>query len=353
MPSSPGARYVAAVTDADDAFDARLVALPKAELHVHIEGTLEPELLFELAGRNGVSLPYPDVDAVRRAYVFEDLQAFLDIYGAASRVLVTEHDFSELTAAYLRRAARDGVRHTEIFFDPQTHTERGVAMSTVVDGVTGALDAGRRDLGITSHLIMCFLRDQSEDAAMATLEAALPHRDQIVAVGLDNAELGNPPEKFQRVFDRARTEGFRAVAHAGEEAPPDYIWQALDLLGAERIDHGIRCLEDDRLVERLVREQIPLTVCPLSNVKLRTFPTLAQHNLPQLLQRGIRATVNSDDPAYFGGYIAENFIASARALPLSTHQVEVLARNSFLASFLPEDERQVHLDAIDSWVAAR
>jgi adenine deaminase len=341
------------VTDADGALNARLVALPKAELHLHIEGTLEPDLMFELAGRNGVALPFPDVDALRRAYVFEDLQSFLDIYYAGCRVLVTERDFFELTAAYLQRAVRQGVRHTEIFFDPQTHTQRGVAFSTVVDGVTAALHDGHRDLGITSRLILCFLRDLSEDEAMATLEDALPHRDQIVAVGLDSAELGNPPEKFQRVFDRARAEGFLTVAHAGEEGPPDYIWQALDLLGAARIDHGVRCLEDDRLVERLAAEQIPLTVCPLSNVKLRLFPTLEEHNLPQLLQRGIRATVNSDDPAYFGGYVAENYTASTRALGLTTDQVETLARNSFLASFLPDDERQAHLDAIDAWVASR
>ncbi len=340
------------VTDADDALAARLIALPKAELHLHIEGTLEPELLFELAGRNQVTVPFANVDAVRQAYVFDDLQSFLDIYYAGCRVLVTERDFSELTAAYLHRAAGQGVRHAEIFFDPQSHTQRGIAFSTVVDGITAALGDGRRDLGITSRLILCFLRDLSEDAAMATLEAALPYRDQIVAVGLDSAELGNPPEKFQRVFDRARAEGFRAVAHAGEEAGPDYIWQALDLLGAERIDHGIHCLQDDRLVERLAREQIPLTVCPLSNVKLRTFPSLAQHNLPQLLERGIRATVNSDDPAYFGGYIADNYTASARALPLSAAQLELLARNSFLASFLPDDERRAHLDAIDTWVAS-
>jgi adenine deaminase len=340
------------VTDPDAGLEARVVALPKAELHLHIEGTLEPDLLFELAGRNSVTVPFADVAAVRRAYVFDDLQSFLDLYYAGCRVLVTERDFSELTMAYLQRAARQGVRHTEIFFDPQTHTQRGIAFSTVVDGITAALRDGYRRLGITSRLILCFLRDLSEDAAMATLEAAAPYRDQIVAVGLDSAELGNPPEKFQRVFDQARADGYRAVAHAGEEGPPDFIRQALDLLGAERIDHGVRCLEDERLVERLVAEQIPLTVCPLSNVKLRLFPTLEQHNLPQLLQRGVRATVNSDDPAYFGGYVAENYTASTRALGLSTDQLVTLARNSFVASFLPDGERQAHLDAIDAWVAS-
>ena len=322
-------------------------AVPKAELHLHIEGTLEPELMFALAQRNGVALPYADVDEVRRAYVFEDLQSFLDIYYAGCRVLVTERDFYDLTSAYVQRAVRDGVRHAEIFFDPQTHTARGIEFSTVVKGLRGALADARRDLGITSRLILCFLRDQSADSAMATLESALSHRDAIVAVGLDSAEVGNPPEKFRAVFDRACAEGFLAVAHAGEEGPPEYIWQALDLLGASRIDHGVRCLEDERLVERLVAEQIPLTVCPLSNVKLRVFPTLEQHNLAKLLRRGIRATVNSDDPAYFGGDIADNYTASARALGLTSAEVIQLARNSFVASFLSEQERQPHLDAIE------
>ncbi len=340
------------MSDAGDRLEGRLSALPKAELHLHIEGTLEPELLFELAARNGVTVPFADVDAVRRAYVFDDLQSFLDIYYAGCRVLVTARDFAVLTAAYLRRASDQGVRHAEIFFDPQTHTQRGVAFSTVVEGITAALADGHRDLGITSRLILCFLRDLSEDAAMSTLEAALPYRDEIVAVGLDSAELGNPPEKFRRVFDRARAEGFLTVAHAGEEGPPEYIWQALDLLGAARIDHGVRCLEDDALVERLVAEQVPLTVCPLSNVKLRVFPTLEQHNLRRLLERGVRATVNSDDPAYFGGYVADSYVASTRALGLTDAQVETLARNSFLSSFLPDQERQAHLDAIDGWVAA-
>ncbi len=328
--------------------DAALLALPKAELHLHIEGTLEPEMMFELARRNRVELPFPDVDAVRRAYVFDDLQSFLDLYYAGCRVLLTERDFYDLTAAYLRRAARDGVRHAEIFFDPQTHTDRGIAMATVVDGLTAALADGRRDLGITSALILCFLRDLSQGSAMATLEAALEHRDVIVGVGLDSAEVGNPPEKFRAVFDRARAEGLLPVAHAGEEGPPEYIWQALDLLGARRIDHGVRCLGDDRLVGRLVAEQIPLTVCPLSNVKLRVFPDLEHHNLPQLLERGLRVTINSDDPAYFGGYIGENFLASARVHGLTGEQMRQVARNSFLASFLDDEEKQRHVAAVDA-----
>jgi adenosine deaminase len=328
--------------------DSALLALPKAELHLHIEGTLEPEMMFELAQRNRVELPFSDVDAVRRAYVFDDLQSFLDLYYAGCRVLVTERDFYDLTAAYLRRAAQDGVRHTEIFFDPQTHTERGIALATVVDGLTAALADGRRDLDITSGLILCFLRDLSEESAMATLEAALEHRDVIVGVGLDSAEVGNPPEKFRAVFDRARAEGLLPVAHAGEEGPPEYIWQALDLLGARRIDHGVRCLGDDRLVERLVAEQIPLTVCPFSNVRLRVFPDLEHHNFPQLLERGLRVTINSDDPAYFGGYIGQNYTATARVHGLTGEQIRQVARNSFLASFLGEEEKRRHLAAVDA-----
>ena len=326
--------------------------LPKAELHLHIEGTLEPELMFELAQRNGVSLAHSDVEAVRRAYVFEDLQSFLDIYYAGCQVLLTERDFYDLTTAYLRRAADQGVRHAEIFFDPQTHTDRGVAFSTVVHGITAALGDGERDLGVTSGLILCFLRDLSAESAMATLEMALPHRGAIVAVGLDSAEVGHPPEKFRDVFDRARAEGFLTVAHAGEEGPPEYIWQALDILRVARIDHGVRCAEDEQLLRRLVAEQVPLTVCPLSNVKLRVFPTLADHNLAELLRRGLRVTINSDDPAYFGGYIADNYVATAGALGLTRAEVVQLARNSFLASFLDERERQPHLDAIDALAPA-
>ena len=331
---------------------AFLTDLPKAELHLHIEGTLEPELMFELAGRNGVPLPYPDVEAVRAAYVFDDLQSFLDIYYAGCRVLVHARDFSELTTAYLQRAAADGVRHAEIFFDPQTHTDRGIPFASVVDGIARALVAGERDLGISSRLILCFLRDLSAEAAMATLEQALPFRDAIAAVGLDSAEVGHPPEKFRAVFDRARAEGFLTVAHAGEEGPPDYVWQALELLQVSRVDHGVRSIEDDALLERLVAQQVPLTVCPLSNVKLGVFPSLAEHDLAALLRRGVRVTISSDDPAYFGGYIAENFIASTEALALTTDEAVQLARNSFLASFLDDAAKQQHLDAIDQYVAA-
>ena len=328
-----------------------LVDLPKAELHLHIEGTLEPDLAFTMARRNQVELPHEDEDALRRAYVFEDLQSFLDIYYAACSVLVTKRDFYDLTWAYLLRAAGQGVRHAEIFFDPQTHTDRGVAFGTVMEGITRALEDGERNLRVSSRLIMCFLRHLSAEAAMATLEAGLPYREAIVAVGLDSGEAGNPPEKFRDVFDRARSEGFLAVAHAGEEGPPEYIWQALDVLGARRIDHGVRCTEDGRLVERLVAEQTPLTVCPFSNVKLRVFPDLQHHNFGELLDRSLLVTINSDDPAYFGGYIADNYIGAAAVLGLTADQMVQVARNSFVASFLPETEQQQHLDAIDALVS--
>jgi adenosine deaminase len=317
---------------------ARVV--PKAELHLHIEGTLEPEMMFELARRNGVALPFADAEAVRRAYVFRDLQSFLDIYYAGCRVLLKEQDFYELTRAYLTRAAADGVRHAEIFFDPQTHTDRGVAFETVVTGIRRALLEGREKLGVTSGLILCFLRDLSAEAALATLEQARPFRDWLVGVGLDSAEKDNPPVKFRAVFERARDWGLHAVAHAGEEGPPDYVRQALDVLKAERIDHGVRCEEDADLVSRLVAEQVPLTVCPLSNVRLRVVPTLARHPLKRLLDRGLCVTVNSDDPAYFGGYVGENFRACRAALGLSDADVASLARNSFRASFVTEDERR-------------
>jgi adenosine deaminase len=330
-----------------------LHGLPKAELHLHIEGTLEPELMFELAHRNAVALDYPDVDAVRRAYVFDDLQAFLDIYYAGCRVLVTEPDFADLTTAYLRRAAAQGVRHAEIFFDPQTHTGRGIPYEAVVDGITGALADGARDLGITSRLILCFLRDHSPDAAMATLDVALgSRRDAITAVGLDSAEVGNPPEKFRAVFDRARAEGLLAVAHAGEEGPPEYMWQALDMLQVQRIDHGVRGIEDEELLARLVAEQTPLTVCPLSNVKLRVFSTMEQHDVLDLHRRGVRVTVNSDDPAYFGGYVGENYAAVASALGMTRSEAVELARSSFLASFISDDERRPYLAELDAYAAS-
>jgi adenosine deaminase len=318
------------------------LTLPKAELHLHIEGTLEPELMFELARRNGVTLPYVDADAVRRAYQFSNLQSFLDVYYRACSVLIHERDFYELTTAYLERAREQGVRHVEIFFDPQTHTGRGIPFETVVSGISRAL-AEARQLGLTSHLIMCFLRDLSADDAMATLDQALAHRDVIFGVGLDSAETGNPPRKFREVFERATGEGLRAVAHAGEEGPPEYIWEALDVLGAERIDHGVRCLEDRSLVHRLEADRTPLTVCPFSNVRLRVVDTLEEHPLATMLELGLRATVNSDDPAYFGGYVGENLAGVAQALRLDDDALAQLARNSFDAAFLDDAERTRHL----------
>src|SRR5579864_7017561 len=301
--------------------DSLIRRIPKAELHIHIEGSLEPELMFELAARNGLRLGHASAVELRRLYDFVDLQSFLDIYYAGARVLRTAQDFYDLTTAYVRRAVADNVRHAEIFFDPQTHTQRGVPFQTVVEGIAAGLDYARSNEGMSALLILCFLRDQPEAAAMATLEEALPFRDQIVAVGLDSAERGHPPGKFAGVFARARAEGFRAVAHAGEEGPPDYIREAIGLLEVSRIDHGIRCEEDRELVELLAARRIPLTVCPLSNVKLRVFPSMEKHNLRRLLARGLCVTINSDDPAYFGGYLNENFLASQRALGLNQDEI--------------------------------
>ncbi len=325
--------------------------LPKAELHLHIEGTLEPELMFELARRNDVSLTYASVEDVRRAYVFSDLQSFLDVYYAGCRVLLTEQDFYDLTWAYLKRAAAQGVRHAEIFFDPQTHTDRGVPFETVITGIHRALQDGQARLDITSGLILCFLRHLSAEAAMQTLGAALPFRDWILAVGLDSSEVGHPPTKFKDVYDRARETGIPAVAHAGEEGPPSYVWEALDILKVRRIDHGVRSVEDERLLGRLVEEQIPLTVCPLSNVRLRVFPNLRAHNLKRMLDRGLLVTVNSDDPAYFGGYVADNFRDSAAALGLDRDDLLRLARNSFTASFISDKQRRAYLDDLDRFAA--
>lgn len=322
--------------------------LPKAELHLHIEGSLEPEMMFALAKKHAIPLRHDSVEAVRRAYSFHNLQSFLDIYYEGAAVLRDESDFHDLTLAYLRRAHADGVVHTEIFFDPQTHTNRGVSFGTVIRGIDAALEKGRRELGVTSRLIMCFLRDQSQDAAMATLEEALPFRDRIAAVGLDSAEVGHPPSKFVEVFARAKKAGFRAVAHAGEEGPPAYIWEALDLLGVERIDHGVRCESDDALCARLVKEKIPLTVCPLSNLKLAVVRDLKEHNIGRLLARGLAVTVNSDDPAYFGGYVLDNYVAVARALDLSRASLAELARHSIRASFLSDSEKAGHLARIDA-----
>lgn len=326
--------------------------LPKAELHLHIEGTLEPELMFALSERNGIALPYGSVDEIRAAYEFTDLQSFLDLYYAGAAVLKTEQDFFDMTWAYLERSKPQGLRHAELFFDPQTHTERDVPFEVVLNGIQAALAKGEAELGITSRLILCFLRHLSQDAAMATFDQALPHRDAFVAVGLDSSEVGNPPEKFVQVFDRARAEGLLTVAHAGEEGPPEYVWQALDLLKVARIDHGVRSLEDPKLVDRLRAEQIPLTVCPLSNVKLRVFDTLADHNLRALLDAGLLATINSDDPSYFGGYVGDNFAGCEAALELSRDALVTLAKNSFRASFLDGEAKAKRIGEVDAFVAS-
>jgi adenosine deaminase len=321
-----------------------IARLPKVELHMHIEGALEPELMFTIAGRNGVALKYDSVDAVRKAYHFGNLQSFLDIYYDACSVLLHEQDFYDLTMAYVQRAHAQRVRHTEVFFDPQTHTQRGVPFTTVISSICRALADGERAYGITSRLIMCFLRHLSAEAAFDTLEQALPYKESLIAVGLDSYEVGHPPSEFVEVFDRARQHGFLTVAHAGEEGPAAYIWQALELLHVSRIDHGVRCLEDETLVRELARRQVPLTVCPLSNVKLGVFARLEEHNLRQLLHRGLCVTVNSDDPAYFGGYIEENFIAAQQALHLTASEIYQLVRNAIQAAFLGTAERQALLD---------
>jgi adenosine deaminase len=326
--------------------------LPKAELHIHIEGSLEPELIFALAQRNGVQLPYPSVEALRAAYAFTDLQSFLDIYYAGASVLLKEADFYDMAWAYFERARTDHVVHAELFFDPQTHTARGVTMGTVIEGLSRACADAKSRLGISSALILCFLRHLSEDDAMATLEAALPHRDRFIGVGLDSSEVGHPPSKFSRVFARCRDMGLRVVAHAGEEGPPAYIWEALNDLQVERIDHGVRCLEDPALVAELARRRVPLTVCPLSNLKLCVVDDLALHPMKKLLDAGLCATVNSDDPAYFGGYMNANFEQTVRALNLSSADVVALARNSFEASFVNDTRRAELMAALDQAVAA-
>ncbi|MFF7810988.1 adenosine deaminase [Streptomyces roseolus] len=312
--------------------------LPKAELHLHIEGTLEPELAFALAERNGVTLPYATTEELREAYRFSDLQSFLDLYYALMAVLRTPEDFTALADAYLERAAAQGVRHAEIFFDPQAHAARGVPMGTVVEGLAAALDRAEERYGISTRLIMCFLRDESAASALATLEAAKPYLDRITGVGLDSAEVGHPPAKFREVYEEAARLGLRRVAHAGEEGPAEYVREALDVLGVERIDHGLRCMEDPALVERLARERVPLTLCPLSNVRLRVIDELGEHPLRAMLDAGLLVTVNSDDPAYFGGYVGDNYAAVREALALGPEQLRVLARHSFEAAFLDDDE---------------
>ncbi|MFI7007408.1 adenosine deaminase [Streptomyces sp. NPDC050145] len=333
---------------------APLARIPKAELHLHIEGTLEPELAFELAARNGVTLPHADTEALRQAYLFEDLQSFLDLYYALMAVLLTEDDFADLADAYLARAAEQGVRHAEIFFDPQAHMARGVGMGTVVEGLSRALARSEERHGISTKLIMCFLRDQSAESAMETLEAAKPYLDRIVGVGLDSAEVGNPASKFREVYAAAGELGLRKVAHAGEEGDPSYVWEALDVLGVERVDHGLRSMEDPKLVERLVRDRVPLTLCPLSNVRLRTIDVLEDHPLRAMMDAGLLCTVNSDDPAYFGGYVGDTFHAVHEALGIDPDRVRELARNSFEASFLDaseEDEarRARYLAEVDAY----
>jgi len=329
---------------------ALIERLPKAELHLHIEGSFEPELMFAIAERNQIEIPFKTVDDIRKAYEFENLQDFLDIYYVGMNVLQTEQDFFDLTHAYLTRAHADNVRHVEIFFDPQGHTDRGVAFSTAIDGITRALKQGKAEWGISHELIMCFLRHLSEEAAFETLEMAKPHLDKICGVGLDSSENGFPPSKFERVFAASRDLGLKLVAHAGEEGPPEYVYEALDLLKVDRIDHGNRALEDDALVKRLVDEQMTLTVCPLSNLKLGGVSSLTDHPLKRMLGLGLRAMVNSDDPAYFGGYVNQNYIETATAVGLTSGEVIQLVKNSFLGSFLPEADIARHIADIDAVV---
>jgi adenosine deaminase len=325
--------------------------MPKAELHLHIEGTLEPELMFALARRNNITLAFKSVEDVRAAYQFDNLQDFLDIYYLGTNVLLYEQDFYDMTWAYLTKAHEQNVRHAEIMFDPQTHTDRGVPFKTVITGIHRALSDARKKFGISSRLIMSFLRHLSEEAAFSTLEEGAKYQDWIAAVGLDSSEVGNPPEKFQRVYEKARQSGFLAVAHAGEEGPPAYIWGALDNLGAMRIDHGVRSIQDDKLLARLKETQTPLTVCPLSNIKLRVYDKMEDHDIKKLLDLGLCVTVNSDDPAYFGGYVNENYLAVQEALNLSRADLYQLARNSFLATFLSADEKEALVLELDTYFA--
>ena len=329
--------------------DAFIAGLPKAELHCHIEGTLEPELMFEMAARNRVSLPYKSVDDLRAAYQFNGLQDFLDLYYQGMQVLVTEQDFYDLTRAYLAKAGAQKIRHVELFCDPQAHVCRGVSFDTVVNGINAALQAAQQEWDISSRLIICFLRHLDQRDAFDTLEMAKPHRDKIIGVGLDSSELGHPPEKFREVFALARSQGYRCVAHAGEEGPPEYIWAALDELAVERIDHGNNALADEKLMERLVAEAMPLTMCPLSNLKLRVVDKLAEHPLKKMLERGLHVTINSDDPAYFGGYLVENYTALANALDLDRPALTQLARNSITASFAEPQRRLDLLAEIESY----
>lgn len=329
-----------------EALESLVRRLPKAELHVHLEGTLEPELALRIAERNALSAPFPSVDAARAAYHFENLQSFLDVYYTMTDVLRTEQDFYDLTWAYLTNAATQNIRHVELFFDPQAHLSRGIPFGIFIAGILLALEDAETHLGVTSRLIMCFLRDQPVEDAARVLATAHLYRDRIAGVGLDSAEAGYPPQLFKDVFDQAAAYGMHRVAHAGEEGPPAYIAEAIDVLGAERIDHGVRCLEDPALVDRLVRERVPLTVCPLSNVRLRVVPSLADHPLKRMLDAGLLVTVNSDDPAYFGGYLVENYVEAALALRLTRDEIVTLVENSFTASFLSDEAKAAHIEAV-------
>jgi adenine deaminase len=326
--------------------------LPKSELHMHIEGSLEPELMFQLAARNGLTLPYPSIAALRQAYNFTRLQDFLDLYYQGMAVLRTEEDFYDLAAAYLAKVRSQGLTHVEMFFDPQAHLERGIALGTVINGLRRALDEAKLESGISSHLIMCFLRHLDEADAQATLDLALHYKDQIIGVGLDSSEVGHPPRNFARVFKRAKEAGFRLVAHAGEEGPPDYVWEAIDILGVERIDHGIRAMEDPALVARLARDQIPLTVCPLSNLRLCVVKTMTDHPVKRMLDQGLFVTLNSDDPAYFGGYLSENYQAVQQALGFGRPEIAQMGRNGFAGSFMGAAEKASALAAFDRAAAA-
>jgi adenine deaminase len=331
--------------------DTLIKRLPKCELHIHIEGSLEPELMFALARRNGIRLPYPSIDAVREAYRFRDLQDFLNLYYQGMSVLVTEQDFYDLARAYLERARADNVRHVEMFFDPQGHTSRGIPFATVVAGLSRAIADAKRELGVAASLIMCFLRHLDEADAERTLDSALAFKDRIVGVGLDSSEAGNPPSKFKHVFARARDAGFFLTAHAGEEGPPSYVWEALDVLGVARIDHGNHALEDAALVNRIARDRVPLTMCPLSNLRLRVVDDLAHHPLRRMMDKGVLATVNSDDPAYFGGYVNQNYLAISAALRLGRDEIAAIVRNGITASLMPAAEKDKALAEVDRVLA--
>ena len=323
--------------------------IPKAELHLHIEGSLEPDLMFKLAKRNNIKIPFKSVNEVKTAYNFYDLQSFLDIYYQGAQVLIKEQDFFDLTWSYMLKCKEDNIVHTEIFFDPQTHTDRGIEFDLVINGIYAALNKAKQEFGLSSKIIMCFLRHLDEESAFKTLDQALVHKNKIIGVGLDSSEKEHPPSKFKRVFKKAIEKNFLTVAHAGEEGPPEYIWEALDILKVKRIDHGIQCLRDDKLVQKLRNEQIPLTICPLSNIKLRVFEKLKDHNLKKLMDKGLMVMINSDDPAYFGGYLNANLIECQKALNLSKADVKKLATNSFKSSFLKEDEKKKWIDQISNF----